>query len=91
MTNSDEIPGLKLQRTRALAEYNRVNTLITVWETGLSPAEAFTLVEKSHVRPTAGWVPTSARGTARENFYRDAENDFKDTDSNGNYVSPEDC
>ena len=28
----------------------------------------------------------------REAFYRDAENDFRNTDSNGNYVTPpEDC
>ncbi len=28
----------------------------------------------------------------REKFYRDAENDFRNTDSNGNYVTPpEDC
>lgn len=29
---------------------------------------------------------------ARQDFYRDAENDFRNTDSNGNYVTPpEDC
>lgn len=28
----------------------------------------------------------------REQFYKDAENDFRNTDSNGNYITPpEDC
>ncbi len=30
--------------------------------------------------------------STREAFYRDAENDFRNVDSNGNYVTPpEDC
>jgi len=38
------------------------------------------------------WAPRTARGTSREQFYKDAENDFRNTDSNGNYVTPpEDC
>lgn len=28
---------------------------------------------------------------ARQDFYRDAENDFRNCDTNGNYVNPEDC
>lgn len=31
------------------------------------------------------WAPKSAKGTDREQFYKDAENDFRNSDSNGNY------
>jgi hypothetical protein len=77
--NSDEVKGLRIQRSKLMAELERVNTLLNQWD----------LAE-----PT--WTPKSAQGTPREDFYRQAERDsirsgsYRNTDSNGNYVTPED-
>lgn len=76
--NSDEVKGLRLQRTRVIAELARINNLLNDWDL-------------NNPQGTKGWVPKTAQGTDREKFYRDAENDFHNTDSNGNFVSPDDC
>ena len=36
------------------------------------------------------WDELGSKST-RDQFYADAENDFRNTDSNGNYITPEDC
>jgi hypothetical protein len=37
------------------------------------------------------WDANSTKGTVRDEFYKDAENDFRNSDSNGNYITPEGC
>jgi hypothetical protein len=83
MTN-DEIKGLRLRRTQVMSELTRINNILDDWDDNGS-------------KSTKGWVPKTARGTDRESFYEQAERDsvnsgqFRNTDSNGNYITPEDC
>lgn len=78
--NIDEEKALRLRKAQLEAELNRIQQLLH--------DEA--LVDFEAERAT--WVPRTARGTDREQFYKDAENDFRNTDSNGNYVTPpEEC
>jgi len=76
--NSDEVKGLRIQRSKLMAELDRVNNLLNQWDLDEST-----------------WTPRSAKGTPREEFYRQAERDqirsgeYRNTDSNGNYVTPE--
>jgi hypothetical protein len=37
------------------------------------------------------WDANGTKGTVRDEFYKDAENDFRNSDSNGNYITPEGC
>lgn len=81
--NSDEYKALRLRRAQLRAELARIDVLISteppVTRTNDTP-------EPLRKDPIADdWA------TLRDNFYRDAENDFRNTDSNGNYVNPEDC
>jgi hypothetical protein len=76
--NTDEYKALRLRQTRLRAELARIDVLLED-----------TMKQAYNGRPTPikdDW------STARSDFYRDAENDFRNTDSNGNYVTPpEEC
>ncbi len=83
---SDEEKGLRLRRTQLQAELARINVLLDDVPPMPTPHR-----EVANRRAPA---PPKLRGypANRETFYRDAENDFRNTDSNGNYVTPpEDC
>mgnify|MGYP003636190811 CR=1 FL=1 len=47
--------------------------------------------ELERINELLGSIPAVSQLSARDKFYRDAENDFKNTDSNGNYLTQEDC
>jgi hypothetical protein len=72
----DEEKGLRLRKTKLEAELNRINQLLHDQAVVDFEAERATL---------QNWVPKSAKGTDRAQFYKDAENDFRNADSNGNY------
>lgn len=77
--NIDEEKALRLRKAQLEAELNRIQQLLQ---------DKALVVEAERTT----WVPRTARGTNREQFYRDAENDFRNTDSNGNYITPpEEC
>ena len=72
----DEEKGLRLRKSQLEAELNRINQLL----------HDQAVVDFEAQRATMqNWVPKSAKGTERERFYKDAENDFRNVDSNGNY------
>ncbi len=71
----DEEKALRLRRSQLVAEIAAIDARLPSSEPGF----------------VKNWAPKSAKGTEREQFYKDAENDFRNTDSNGNYVTPEDC
>lgn len=81
--NIDEEKALRLRRTQLQAELARINVLLEP-----NRPDPFGYPADKYSK----WAPKSARGTNREQFYRDAENDFRNTDSNGNYITPpEEC
>jgi hypothetical protein len=80
---SDEYKALRLRRAQLRAELARVEVLL-----GTEPPTTRVNDLPEPIRqPPIGddWAKI------RKDFYRDAENDFRNTDSNGNYVNPEDC
>jgi hypothetical protein len=78
----DEEKALRLRRNQLEAELARINALLD----GDAPPQpkpgGYPASEADFVK---NWVPKSAQGTSREQFYKDAENDFRNVDSNGNY------
>lgn len=72
----DEEKGLRLRKSKLEAELNRINQLLHDQAVVDFEADRATM---------QNWVPKSAKGTEREQFYKDAENDFRNVDSNGNY------
>lgn len=78
MINTDELKALRLRRTQLTAELARIDSILDE-----AMGEAYT------GRPL-NYNDQPTKLSTREQFYRDAENDFRNTDSNGNYVTPED-
>ncbi len=101
--NIDEYKALRLRRSRLLAELARINALIGSIEVGEDYPDARPIDEEEPAHPVPPKPKPKYRSPSRiqdrdlppsprEKFYRDAENDFRNTDSNGNYVTPpEDC
>ena len=77
---SDELKALRLRRVMIVSELSRIDTLLSMDEYGLAPAEMITLLAASK-------ITVEPKPSAREEFYREAENDFRDSDSNGNYMA----
>jgi len=86
----DEEKALRLRHTQLSAELARIEAMLG----DMAPPMARRHTEVANQRggyPASeadyikNWVPKSAKGTSREQFYKDAENDFRNTDSNGNY------
>ena len=84
--NIDEEKALRLRKTQLEAELIRINQLLH--DQAVVDFEAERARQKPLGYPAnkySKWAPKSARGTDREQFYKDAENDFRNVDSNGNY------
>lgn len=88
---SDEEKALRLRHTQLSAELARIEALLEDatppmprrHTKGANQRGGYPANEADYIK---NWVPKSAKGTNREQFYKDAENDFRNTDSNGNYV-----
>lgn len=72
---SDELKGLRLRRVMLEAELARINAQIDMFEPTMP---------KPH-REVANRRKPSGYPANREQFYKDAENDFRNTGRNGNY------
>ena len=71
---TDEVKALRLRRTQLQAEIARIDALLD----GATPMPK----RHSETANRRGGDPAN-----REQFYRDAENDFRNCDSNGNYCA----
>ena len=84
--NIDEYKALRLRRTQLQAEIANINARLDAYDYG---------GELKDDEET--WVPQSAKGTTREEFYKQAERDsvntgtYRNIDTNGNYITPEGC
>ncbi len=84
--NTDEYKALRLRRSKLQAEIASINARLDAYDYGTELKDS----EET-------WMPLGAKGTPREEFYKQAERDsirsgsYRNTDSNGNYVTPEDC
>jgi len=97
--NIDEYKALRLRRTQLLAELARIDALLGSIEVGEDYPNTSPIDEEEPAHPVPPKpkpkYPSPSRiqdrdlpPSPREQFYRDAENDFRNTDSNGNYVTP---
>ena len=84
--NIDEYKALRLRRTQLQAEIASINARLDAYDYGGALKD-----------DEETWMPRGAKGTPREEFYKQAERDsvntgtYRNTDSNGNYITPEDC
>lgn len=89
----DEYKALRLRRSQLQAEIASINARLDAYDFG-GPLDD-PPPRQDPIKDD--WVPRSAKGTVREEFYKQAERDsvrsgsYRNTDSNGNYVTPEDC
>ena len=87
--NIDEYKALRLRRTLLQAEIRNINQKLDAYDFG-GPIDTVDAEEET-------WMPLGAKGTPREEFYKQAERDsinsgaYRNTDTNGNYITPEDC
>ncbi len=88
----DELKALRLRRSQLQAELARIEVLIGSIEVGEEYPDTRPIDEEEPAHP----VPpkpkphrdvANRRASNREKFYRDAENDFRNCDSNGNYCA----
>jgi len=70
---SDELKGLRLRRNVLIAELTRIEELLIT-------EGAFEGKTYKNIQPL-----NQRKLSTREQFYRDAENDFRNAGSNGNY------
>lgn len=81
--NTDEYKALRLRRTQLKAEIDSINERLDAYDFGDKVEE--------------GWMPLGAKNTPREEFYKKLDRDriysgdYRNADTNGNYVTPEDC
>ena len=84
--NIDEYKALRLRRTQLQAEIASINVRLDSYDYGTKLDD-----------DEETWMPLGAKGTPREEFYKQAERDsvnsgaYRNTDTNGNYITPEDC
>lgn len=81
----DEYKALRLRRSLLQAEIISINQKLDAYDYG-------TNVKNNEET----WMPLGVKGTPREEFYKQAERDsvntgaYRNADSNGNYITPED-
>jgi hypothetical protein len=85
--NTDEYKALRLRQTQLRAELARIDVLL---EDAMKQAYNGRPTQYND-QPRRPEPIKDDWGTVRKDFYRDAENDFRNADSNGNYITPEDC
>ena len=78
---SDEEKALRLRRTKLQAELARINGLL---EDAIPPMPR----QHSEIANRRGGYPLNEEDFRKN--YNAVDNDFRNTDSNGNYVTPED-